>query len=351
VPDAPVPGWEYPASVALIGVAVGLLVVALLNPDTARHIIWAGALLRLSLTILLCHLMLHWGAKRERALLALGVALVVGLGSLWSAKLYQFEGRLAKPIEVHNYSPLHDRIRQYARELGIPRVFGGDFWRMHTLNATVSDIAAGTLRMDGESNVAPDVWLSRPSLFQPGRPALYFLRTGNKVDDTVRAKLAGAGGRELYVAGDDSIWTGPAVWAAPIEAFEWQGCKLSSQIGRATAACHMEKKDPAASGYLTFGPYVTLAPGMYTFELDVASPAHKGELVGEWDVVTSLKSLTVLQQGRIIGSQGKTQRIEGNFTIARTEDAGRVEVRTSAYPGSALRVERLRIVRYGQGPN
>ncbi|GEM_PF-2891658 len=92
-------------------------------------------------------------------------------------------------------------------------------------------------------------------------------------------------------------------------------------------------------GFVTFGPYVRLAPGRYRFELDYRA-AGQGD-VGEWDVAVD-KGQRILQQGRLAGSDDRPVTLSGEFTLERVAEA---EIRTRLNLPTRIVVHGLRLVR------
>lgn len=335
---------DFTAAIALLGVLIGSIAVATLKPDTARHILWAGALLRLSFILFVYGLASKFVRTRARLVALLAIAAL--LPSFWFATLSHFRGLSPRMIELRIAPPINGHLRALAEQLKIHEVFGGDFWRMHSLNATVPGIAAGTLVLQDNDSVVPDYWLSRRSLFNPGHEVLYYLK-GDKADKAIEAALARNGGRRLYAMDEESIWIGKPVWATLANNFSWKGCELSTLTGVKTADCAIQNRAEASSGFLTFGPYVDLAPGKYLFALDYRGGAAPGTTVGEWEVVVlSTAKLRTLGSGSIKGTLDKSGRVTGNITIERGAVPGRLEVRTVAYPTTRLAIEGLRIARY-----
>lgn len=331
---------DFPGAVALLGIITGTLAVAVLKPDTARHITWAVALIKLSAVLALVVAARAWFTSRAALVATLAVAAL--LASYWTALLVKTRGKAAQTVEQHNYPPFHAQIRHHAAQLKINHIYGGDFWRMMTLNSTIPGMYAGTLMMDGTTAIAPDLWLSRIDIFAAGGDVLYYLK-GDKVDKIIESKLVASGGRMLAAANGESLWVGKRVWVHPSHAYAWKGCALLSKVGAPNAQCHMQQVPGAAYGYLTYGPYTELPSGTYTFQIDYAGNGAGSTAIGEWDVaLTSGGKMAVLLDGRLMGSQNKSMRLSGSFTIARG-GASNVEVRTLAFPNTALRIERISI--------
>ena len=84
--------------------------------------------------------------------------------------------------------------------------------------------------------------------------------------------------------------------------------------------------DNVKAGWLSFGLGISLPVGKYRFEIDYVSKSSPNAHVGNWDVV--LDNEKKLGNGKLMGSEGKTSRIEGVFVI-EPEDVGKsFELRT-----------------------
>jgi hypothetical protein len=69
-----------------------------------------------------------------------------------------------------------------------------------------------------------------------------------------------------------------------------------------------------------------LPAGQYRYSINYSSTASADTHAGNWDIV--LENEKILTSGKLMGTQGKIQRIEGLFNI-EAEDAGKpYELRT-----------------------
>jgi hypothetical protein len=128
--------------------------------------------------------------------------------------------------------------------------------------------------------------------------------------------------------------------------FVWHGCELPMVIGKPTATCEAEKKDPSLEGYVTFGPYEPLPAGEYAFELTYVSSKTKDEAAGEWDVVLALPNeARRLLVGRLSGTEGRSGSVSGKFLVEKKFDMTKIEIRAFANKGGTLKVISLRLTR------
>jgi hypothetical protein len=129
------------------------------------------------------------------------------------------------------------------------------------------------------------------------------------------------------------FWQELALETSPIklipEGRQWGAAELNTHIGQIINTGNERRlvpKDVAKSGWLSFGIGVSLPVGKYSFAIEYASKASPNTHVGNWDVV--LDNEKKLGEGKLLGSQGKTQRIEGVFTIEPQDVGKSFELRT-----------------------
>ncbi len=110
---------------------------------------------------------------------------------------------------------------------------------------------------------------------------------------------------------------------------QWGAAELNTHIGQVVnlgAERRLIPKDSVKPGWLSFGLGVSLPVGKYHFEIDFVSKAPPMSHVGNWDVV--LDNEKKLGDGKLMGSQGKANRIEGVFTITPQDVGKSFEMRT-----------------------
>jgi hypothetical protein len=129
------------------------------------------------------------------------------------------------------------------------------------------------------------------------------------------------------------FWQAIPLESSPIKLIEggrqWGAAELNTQIGQIVNVGQERRLIPADSvkpGWLSFGLGISLPVGKYRFEIDYVSKSSPNAHVGNWDVV--LNNEKKLGNGKIMGSQGVSNRIEGVFVI-EPEDVGKsFELRT-----------------------
>ena len=129
------------------------------------------------------------------------------------------------------------------------------------------------------------------------------------------------------------FWQQIALHTSPIKSIplgrQWGAVELNSLTGHVVNMGSERRLIPKIStepGWLSFGMGISLPVGKYQFAIDYVSNATVNNHVGNWDVV--LDNEKKLGVGKLMGSLGKTNRIEGTFTI-NPEDVGKsFELRT-----------------------
>ncbi len=129
------------------------------------------------------------------------------------------------------------------------------------------------------------------------------------------------------------FWQKLALETSPIafipEGRQWGAAELNTHIGQVVNMGNERRLIPidrVKAGWLSFGLGISLPVGKYRFEIEYASNASPSDHVGNWDVV--LDNEKKLGNGKLMGSQGKTTRIEGVFTIEPQDVGKSFELRT-----------------------
>lgn len=113
------------------------------------------------------------------------------------------------------------------------------------------------------------------------------------------------------------------------EGRQWGAAELNTHIGQVVnlgSERRLIPQDMVKAGWLSFGLGISLPVGKYRFEIEYASKSTPNFHVGNWDVV--LDNEKKLGNGKLMGSQGKTMRIEGVFTIMPQDVGKSFELRT-----------------------
>ena len=113
------------------------------------------------------------------------------------------------------------------------------------------------------------------------------------------------------------------------EGRQWGAAELNTHIGQVVnlgSERRLIPQDMVKAGWLSFGLGISLPVGNYRFEIEYASKSTPNFHVGNWDVV--LDNEKKLGNGKLMGSQGKTMRIEGVFTIMPQDVGKSFELRT-----------------------
>ena len=103
----------------------------------------------------------------------------------------------------------------------------------------------------------------------------------------------------------------------------YPAAKLPSQLGRVIGNSREIADDMKASGFLSFGPYVTLPPGGYVAIFEYKSDTRSETSIGFVDV-TADKGRTVITQQEVYGTNGSPSYIEISFSLQERQE---IEVR------------------------
>ena len=194
-------------STAALGVVVGALAVATLNPDSSRHYLWAVFVLKFCVLKWL----FDWLQAHTRPSTAIAVPLLLCFfASTWFAVL----GRHIKDLDqVLLAKSVPDHVQQIERisvDRGINRIYGEDFWRIMPLNSLVKEMQAQPIVADG-GELKPYTWLSRPSWSCPGEPVMFLLKDG-PVDQIIERQLSERNAELVHQGPDYTLWIGPPLW-------------------------------------------------------------------------------------------------------------------------------------------
>ncbi len=122
--------------------------------------------------------------------------------------------------------------------------------------------------------------------------------------------------------------------------------ELPSQVGQIQNNNRVAIETVDSAGFITYGPYAALEPGLYQFKITYSSQSPSSQTIGYWDVVMQLStSIKELKSGLIYGTDGELSYIEKTFSVSKENSNGKVEIR-SFYNGIGdLTVKKLDINR------
>jgi hypothetical protein len=129
------------------------------------------------------------------------------------------------------------------------------------------------------------------------------------------------------------FWSNLAPVASPITMIDngrqWGVTEYSTVIGKPIGKGVDQRLAPRLAneaGWLSFGPFLSLPTGQYRYSLNYSSNVDPSVQTGNWEIV--LENEKILKSGKLIGTQGSVQRVEGLFSID-AQDAGKpFEIRT-----------------------
>lgn len=194
-------------STAALGVVVGALAVATLNPDSSRHYLWAVFVLKFCMLKWL----FDWLQSHTPPSIAIAVPLLLCFfASTWFGVLGRHFKDLDQILLAKSFPDHVQQIERISADRGINRIYGEDFWRMMPLNSLVQEMRAQPIVADG-GELKPYTWLSRPSWSCPGEPVMFLLKDG-PVDQIIESQLRERNAELVHEGSDYTIWIGPPLW-------------------------------------------------------------------------------------------------------------------------------------------
>jgi hypothetical protein len=163
------------------------------------------------------------------------------------------------------------------------------------------------------------------------------LRKGCRIDDWIDGYISSA-----YIA------------STPVT-HKWRACDLlisnaNAQVDKET--CEVTSRADS-SGIVTYGPYVQLPQGNYSFAIEYTGTSLAAESlaaeslaadIGDWDVV-AYSSLIVLGKGVLPGTNGNRGTLRGTFTVPPKYIKDFVEIRTFVQPDARLTIHGIELKR------
>jgi Family of unknown function (DUF6311) len=130
-----------------------------------------------------------------------------------------------------------------------------------------------------------------------------------------------------------AFWNSLPPVASPITLIDngrqWGVLEYSTVIGKPMGKGldqGLAPRSPTEAGWLSFGPFLSLPAGQYRYAITYSSHASEAIQTGNWDIV--LENEKILKSGKLVGTQGLKQRIEGVFNIDAQDAGKQFEIRT-----------------------
>lgn len=119
--------------------------------------------------------------------------------------------------------------------------------------------------------------------------------------------------------------------------------ELPSETGRVMGLSRVADEESSPEGFLTYGPYVTLRNGDYTFEMHYYVQKSHDKSVGEWDIITHTTD-AVETESTLKGRLEKEGQniVSGVFKVRKI---GKTEIRSYYKGNGLLRVDKILINR------
>jgi Family of unknown function (DUF6311) len=129
------------------------------------------------------------------------------------------------------------------------------------------------------------------------------------------------------------FWNSLPPVASPITMIEngrqWGVTEYSTVIGKPMGKGSNQRLIPRSAteaGWLSFGPFLSLPAAEYRYSIAYSSNISPETHTGNWEIV--LENEKILKSGKLVGTQGKIQRVEGTFKIEAADAGKPFEMRT-----------------------
>jgi hypothetical protein len=130
----------------------------------------------------------------------------------------------------------------------------------------------------------------------------------------------------------------------------WKGCDLNVtsavvQVDKESCEVTSLANIPGSFTYVTYGPYIYLPQGNYSFEIEYTGTSFASAAeVGAWDIAFN-PNATVLGRGVLPGTNGNRSTFRGTFTLPSRHTRDLLEIRTFARPDARVTIHNLEIKR------
>lgn len=125
--------------------------------------------------------------------------------------------------------------------------------------------------------------------------------------------------------------------------FTFYAADLPSETGKLVGLSRVADEESSTEGFLTYGPYVTLRNGDYSFEIHYYAQKSHNKSVGKWDVITH--TTNAVETKSIL--KGNLEK-EGENIISevfKVRKIGKTEIRTYYTGNGTLRINKILINR------
>ncbi len=155
----------------------------------------------------------------------------------------------------------------------------------------------------------------------------------------VPEKIVVCGNKKLFIYSENSIKL--PIFREKGDKFTWNACSLPGQFSTVPDCKRIAEK--RENGYLSYGPFVSLPQGHYTFLLTYASDAPSNEKVARWEVSSTKKESYLTDS--LFGSNNKTKKISGNFFIDTNSKGELFEIKLFSLGKAKLVFESLTLIK------
>ena len=123
------------------------------------------------------------------------------------------------------------------------------------------------------------------------------------------------------------------------------GRLLPSQSGKQKGN-YIVAQSGTSPGFITYGPYIELPEGSYSFDISYISSENNTTTVGTWDTGLALpKEFKQLKKGYLLGTNDKDGHIIQTFVIPKEHSNQKVEIRNFYNGTGNLTIKSLTITK------
>jgi len=140
---------------------------------------------------------------------------------------------------------------------------------------------------------------------------------------------------------------GTNLLSAPgVSSYRIKACELPRSMGQVPNqnSCFVVIDNKSPQGNITYGPYIKLRPGTYTYSFVYVSQEPLSSEIGYYDLAfLSPDKYQVISQFKIYGSSGGKGTIKGELSIDNYLSKGQFELRTFINPNTPIELRELTV--------
>lgn len=321
------------------GVLSNLVITAALNPDSARHFMWATIVLKLAGLLMLA----EWALDKKHPMaIFTSIFFVLALGSQWTIAVNHYGASFFSDAEKAKNSEVVRAIREVSNETGLSKVVGADYWTVLPINTLIPGVNGMQILRFDEPNFYIRAHNTRPSWACESAPVMYYVDTveaskWQDQNDELRVLLEENGARLVHSGSDFEVWIHQPIWSIEdysspcyTPAFEYSGSSLAflpSRVGKITQEGIASE---GLSGFLVYGPKRFASEGSYLLSYEGKAESISNSYV---EIVSDAGKNIIARKNLFRPSKGS---FEGEVLLRLEEEVHDLEVRFWAGDGDLL---------------